>query len=301
MALFGGSARASVVVTPAVVMPCQSVQASIALAKPIDKVRSARIDMGYTNFYRYRWAGHADSAAAAATDAMWLIEDVGTNYGAERNTDDWVGVLSHQLPVAGGRFEGGSTAFRVPSWAPASSAEIARWSCRLVVERAGRDLDERGDFTVIVGHVNAPKDVGGQERVAGKGASQIDIAFSSPIFRAGEQVSGELAITPTIDLPDGDVNVRLSRYRYSHPLERNPAETAIIEGKRVRLRRGIPLTAGVPVRLPFALPLPTDAPPTAAAVHSSIAWFVEAQLLYAGWSGPSIERVRRPIVVVNAP
>jgi hypothetical protein len=36
-------------------------------------------------------------------------------------------------------------------------------------------------------------------------------------------------------------------------------------------------------------------------VHSTINWFVQARLMYAGFNGHVLERVRRPIVVVNAP
>jgi hypothetical protein len=54
------------------------------------------------------------------------------------------------------------------------------------------------------------------------------------------------------------------------------------------------------VTVPFAVPLPEDAPPTAEAVHSSLAWFLEATLSYSKWT-QGIEQVRRPIVVVNAP
>jgi hypothetical protein len=54
------------------------------------------------------------------------------------------------------------------------------------------------------------------------------------------------------------------------------------------------------VTVPFAVPLPEDAPPTAEAVHSSLAWFLEATLRYSKWT-QGIEQVRRPIVVVNAP
>jgi hypothetical protein len=57
----------------------------------------------------------------------------------------------------------------------------------------------------------------------------------------------------------------------------------------------------VPVVLPFEIPLPADAAPTAAAVHSSINWFVQARMMYAGFTGHMLERVRRPIVVINAP
>jgi hypothetical protein len=41
------------------------------------------------------------------------------------------------------------------------------------------------------------------------------------------------------------------------------------------LGKRIPLRTGVPVVL-FEILLPADAPPTAAAVHSSINWFVQA-------------------------
>jgi hypothetical protein len=49
------------------------------------------------------------------------------------------------------------------------------------------------------------------------------------------------------------------------------------------------------------LPLPADAAPTTTAVHSSLSWFVGARVFYSGFTSHQIERVRRPIVVVNAP
>lgn len=52
--------------------------------------------------------------------------------------------------------------------------------------------------------------------------------------------------------------------------------------------------------VPFAVPLPSDAPPTGEAVHSSLVWFLEATLSYSKWT-QGIEHVRRQIVVVNAP
>jgi hypothetical protein len=52
--------------------------------------------------------------------------------------------------------------------------------------------------------------------------------------------------------------------------------------------------------VPFAVQLPEDAPPTATAVHSSLVWFVTAVLMYSKWA-QGVEKVRRPIVVVNAP
>ena len=66
-----------------------------------------------------------------------------------------------------------------------------------------------------------------------------------------------------------------------------------------REQRGRCATAHT-VTVLFAVPLPEDAPPTAEAVHSSLVWFLEATLMYSKWT-QGIEKVRRQIVVVNAP
>ncbi len=71
-------------------------------------------------------------------------------------------------------------------------------------------------------------------------------------------------------------------------------------GPIIKLGKGIPLRAGHPITVPFEVTLPADAAPTAAAVHSSMSWAIAAELFYAGFSGPMTERVRKPIVVVNA-
>jgi hypothetical protein len=78
MGLFGRAAAAEISVSPSVVLPRGAVQVSVTTAKPIDEVTTARVELGYTNFYRYRWAGRADAAATQVTEAMWLVEDVGT-------------------------------------------------------------------------------------------------------------------------------------------------------------------------------------------------------------------------------
>jgi hypothetical protein len=299
--LFGRSTAVEVTVSPSVVLPRQSVEATVAVPKPIDKVTSARIELGYTNFYRYRWAGRADSAAAAASEAMWLTEDVGTNYGTDRDTSDWVSVLTTELPVSAGEFTGGRASFRVPSWAPGSSPQIARWACRLVVERGGRDVDEHGELTVVIGTAHASTEVGPLERVAGTGAAVLDVTLSSPVYRAGDTVNGLVTISPTRDLPDGDLGVCWQFHRYSHPLERTPGPGEAADGPIVNLGKRIPLQAGASVALPFAVALPADAAPTASAVHSSLGWFIQARMYYAGWKGPLPERVRLPFVVVNAP
>ena len=137
--------------------------------------------------------------------------------------------------------------------------------------------------------------------VGGAAETAIDIALSSPVWRAGASITGQVTLMPTMDLPDGDLAVSWQRDRESHPLTRAPGPAGQLDGGMVRLGQGIPLRAGVPVVLPFEIPLPADATPTAAAVHSSINWFVQARVMYAGSESHVIERVRRPIVVVNAP
>ena len=59
----------------------QTVQATVTTDRPIDKVSSATLEWGYTNFYNYHWADRVDSAAAAANDSIWPKDQVGTNYG----------------------------------------------------------------------------------------------------------------------------------------------------------------------------------------------------------------------------
>ncbi|WP_319446795.1 MULTISPECIES: hypothetical protein [unclassified Mycobacterium] len=301
MGLFSRSGGAVVTVTPEVVAPRQTVQATVTTDKPIDKVSSARLDWGYTNFYRYHWAGRVDSAAAAGNDSIWTADQVGTNYGGDRDTDDWVSVIVEDVPIATGEFTGASSTFCIPSWAPASSSAIARWECRLTVARGGRDIDTRGEFTVLVGTADVEAYTEPLEVVAGAAETVIDVTLSKPVWRAGETITGQATLTPTMDLPDGDLAVSWQRERESHPLTRAPGPGGQLDGRIVSLGKRIPLRAGVPVVLPFEIPLPDDAPPTAAAVHSSINWFVQARLMYAGFTGHQLERVRRPIVVVNAP
>jgi hypothetical protein len=299
--LFDRSAGAQVMVTPAVVSPRQTVQATIGTDKPIDKVTSATVEWGYTNFYRYHWAGRADSAAAAVNDSWVMMGEVGTNAGSERDTDEWVGVTKVELPLASGEFTGGSSTFTVPSWAPGSSPVLARWSCRLTVQRGGRDVDTRGDFTVVIGPVDLQVEHAATEHVDGSHDTDIDIALPSSIYRAGATINGQITLTPHADLPDGEAAVYLQRHRDSHPVTRSPAAADVLAGRTLQLGKGIALRAGSPVILPFALPVPEDAPPTASAVHSSLRWAVEARMFYKGFTSQLTERARRPVVVVNAP
>jgi hypothetical protein len=299
--LFDRSSGAHVTVTPAVVSPRQVAQAIIATDKPITKVSSATVEWGYTNFYRYHWAGRADSAAAAMNDSIWMMDQVGTNYGSEKDADDWVAVTRAELPLSAGEFTGGSSTFTVPSWAPGSSPVLARWSCRLTLQRGGRDVDTRGDFAVVIGPADTEVEDAPTEHVDGSHDTDIDIALPSPIYRAGDTINGQVTLRPHQDLPNGDVAVYWQLLRESHPLVRSPAAATTMEGRIVQLDKKILLRADAPVVLPFALPLPEDAAPTGTAVHSSLSWFVAVRMYYAGFTSHLTERARRPIVVVNGP
>ncbi|WP_428340172.1 hypothetical protein [Mycobacterium sp.] len=268
--------------------------------KPIRDVTSARIELGYDNFFRYRWAGHADAAATAATSAMWLTEDVGTTYGTDRNTKEWIGIFAAEIPTPTSEFTEGSATFRIPSWAPASSSQIAGWSCRLVVQRRGVDIDEAAEFSVVTGVNDAPNDVGVLEQVTGGAASRLDIELPRAVFRAGETIKGAVIVTPSQILPPGDVRVRWQWQRDSHPRTRTPGFDEVASGRTVQLEKHLVLREGTPVRLPFQTELPVDAAPSASAVNSSMRWFVNATMCYAGFSSPGTESVRQPITVVSA-
>lgn len=301
MGLFKRTSGAQVSVTPAVVSPRQTVQATITTDKPVDKVSSATLEWGYTNFYRYRWAGRADAAATAANDSWLMMGEVGTDAGSEKDTEDWVGVTKVELPVAGNEFSGGSSSFTVPSWAPGSSDVLARWSARLTIARGGRDIDSRGDFTVVIGANDLQVTDEPQARTGGDGETDIDIVLPSLVFRAGETINGSITLAPRADMSDGELKIYWGHRRISHPLERTPAIAGgTRSGPSVKLGKGIALRANTPVTVPFAVPLPSDAPPTGQAVHSSLVWFLEATLSYSKWT-QGIEQVRRQIVVVNAP
>lgn len=301
MGLFKRTSGAQVSVTPAVVSPRQTVQATITTDKPVDKVSSATLEWGYTNFYRYQWAGRADAAATAANDSWLMMGEVGTDAGSEKDTEDWVGVTKVELPVAGNEFSGGSSSFTVPSWAPGSSDVLARWSARLTIARGGRDIDSRGDFTVVIGANDLQVTDAPQARTGGDGETDIDIVLPSLVFRAGETINGSITLTPRADMSDGELKIYWGHRRISHPLERTPAIAGgTRSGPSVKLGKGIALRANTPVTVPFAVPLPSDAPPTGQAVHSSLVWFLEATLSYSKWT-QGIEQVRRQIVVVNAP
>jgi hypothetical protein len=212
-----------------------------------------------------------------------------------------VSVIVEDLPIAEGEFTDAASSFRIPSWAPASSPAISRWECRLTVDREGSDVSARGEFTVRIGTTDVESYVEPLEHVSGAAETVVDVSLTKPVWRAGETVTGHVTLTPTADVPDGDLAVSWQRERDSHPLTRTPGPGDQLDGRIIQLDEHIQLTPGTPVTFAFELDLPDDAPPTAAAVHSSINWYVQARLMYAGVDGPVLERVRRPITVVNAP
>jgi hypothetical protein len=283
----GPSSRTSdveITVSPPVATPRQTVTAAVTAAEAIDEVTAARLEWGYTNFFHYRWAGDAEGGPSA---------------GGDRDTDEWVSVTRVDLPIAAGEFAGGSWTFRLPSWAPASSTEIARWSARLVVERGSRDIDTHGEFAVKIGPADVVAEDDPMEVLTGAAATAIDIVLPTSVFVAGETIRGQAILTPTVDLPDGDLAVSWQRRRVSHPLNRDPSPEHSLDGRIMVLGDRIPLRGGVPITMPFEIPLPADAPPTSAAVHSSMDWYVQARMFYAGSDSHLPERVVRPIVVVN--
>jgi hypothetical protein len=301
--LFSRSGDVTVTVSPPVAALRDVVTAKAVVHTPdgkIDKVTSATLDWGYTNYFNYHWAGRVDSAAAAGNDSVLMMGQVGTNYGGDRDTDEWVSVTKVELPIGTDEFTGGTSTFRVPSWAPASSKEIAAWSCRLIVVRGGRDIDTHGEFAVRIGRDNVSDELDPMERVMGDAETVINIDLPTTVWAAGETIRGHVTLTPTVDLPNGELAVTWQRRRESHPLTKNPGPGGSLDGRIIELGKGIPLRAGAPITLPFEIPLPPDAPPTASAVHSSMDWFVQARMFYAGFSAHTTERVVRPIVVVSA-
>ena len=156
------------------------------------------------------------------------------------------------------------------------------------------------EFTVVTGPDDAPADIGALEQVTGSAACRLDIDLPRAVFRAGETIEGAVVVTPSRDLPAGDVRVRWQWQRDSHPRTRTPGFDEVANGRTVQLDKHVSLREGTPVRLPFHAVLPVDAAPTASAVNSSMRWFVNATMFYAGFASPGTESVRRPIAVVSA-
>ena len=181
--------------------------ATVTTERPIDKVSAATLEWGYTNFYRYRWAGRADSMATEMNDVWWLMGEVGTDAGSEKDTDDWVCVTRVEIPIVGGQFTGVTSSFTVPSWAPGSSDALARWSARLLFDRGGRDIDTHDEFTVLLGRDDGEVADEAQRHTAGDGETDMAIVLSSTVFVAGETINGSITLTPNVDMSDGEIGI----------------------------------------------------------------------------------------------
>ena len=201
----------------------------------------------------------------------------GTNYGGDRDTDEWVGITKVEMPIATGELTGGASTSGCRL-----GARVIEGDRRLVVPAGCRARRPRyrhhGEFTVRIGRADVLAEERPMEVIMGDAATVIDIAVPTPVWCAGEAIRGQVTLTPTMDLPDGDLAVCWQRHRESHPLSRTPSPGGSRDGPMVPLGKRIPLRAGSPILLPFEIPLPADAPPTAAAVHSSMNWFVQARL-----------------------
>ncbi len=243
---------------PGVVRPRQSVTATVTADKPVDKVTSARLEWGLRQLLPVSLGRPGDSAASAANDTLWMAGEVGTDYGGERDTDDWVCVSRTEIPP----------------WLPMSSPEPPhhsrcrpgsgliplRWragGCRLVLDRGGRDVDAKGEFTVVIGVGDVDAVDEPQERYMGDAASQLDIVLASPVGGlAGAAITGHLVVRPQQDLPTADIAVYWQREREHHPLERYPAQGGTLDGPPLHLGKKVPMLGGTEFELPFALPLP---------------------------------------------
>ncbi|MEV4420603.1 hypothetical protein AB0L40_11610 [Patulibacter sp. NPDC049589] len=280
--------------------PTDTVTVTVALDEPVDRVEGARLELGYVNRYPYRWAGRRAVSSASLDHDLFSTVDVGTDYGSDRDTEEWVHVLDVPLPAAGGRLEAGTrdVQLRVPSWAPGSSDVMVRWMIRLHVERSGRDVTAEEELTVLV----APPDPAPEqphERLEGQGA-EVVVVPDRDWWRPGEELRGTVLITPTAPVSTGTLDVRIERLRISHPLVRTPGGTQVIERPSVRVAKGFTLRTGVETAIPFVIAVPEDAPPTTESVHASVAWFVRASVEYPGHASIWPDRVRRGFGVFTA-
>lgn len=284
------------------VRPTETVTASVKVDDAIDGITAARVELGYVNGYRYRWAGRTDAAAHTNDLSIATMGQVGTNYGSEKDTEDWVHVLEEPLPVAGGTLGAGTytAALRLPSWAPGSSDDAVRWQVRLRVERSGRDVEEDATITVLSVPPEPPpaelplvpgNRIGGNEL-------DFDITTERTCYRPGETVSGVVRLTAVKDLSKrGELAISFVRHRLSHPLEKTPgSETEAFTRPHLVVAKDIVFNNGVTVELPFSAVLPEGSDPTTEAVHSSLQWYVYGRVMFEGLTG-GVESARRGIVV----
>lgn len=296
MGMFGSSASITVTLTPTEGRTGTEIRADVAVDGTIDKVRSATLDWGYVNFYRYRWVGSTDASNTHGVGGTMLGGgDYSSQAGTDKKTQDWVSVQRFDLPLVHGEFRGGSSVFRVPSWAPGSSDAMARWECRVDVDRPRRDIHGAGEFVVRV--PARERDLTVTEHLLGD-AAEIDIVPDRPGWRAGENITGRLSITTRSALPPADVLVYLTRERVSHPLTKVPAAHGEQDFDRTQLSKTLVLPVGSS-DVPFSIPTEKDHAPSGESVHCTLNWYIQARIMYRGFT-TGVDRVRRGISIHNA-
>ncbi len=62
MRLERSRSKLAIELNPDVLLPTERLTATVSIAERIDRVRDARVELGYVNAYRYRWAGRNDPA-----------------------------------------------------------------------------------------------------------------------------------------------------------------------------------------------------------------------------------------------
>lgn len=308
MGLFSRKAAATVELSPqGPFRATETVTATVTLAEPLDKVTSAQVELGYVNGFRYRWAGRGDAAMKYDNSSLLLTGQVGTDYGSDKDTTAWVPALAEPLVVAGGVLGAGThqVALRLPSWSPGSSKEVVQWQVRLRVERGGKDVEVEAPLTVLVAAPDpAPAStdlrlIQGERAIAN--TIDFDIVTERSCYRPGDEVRGVIGVNSR-EIPTRRclVAIWFQKVQESHPVEKTPGgATESFVRPIVNIAKDVQLTAGVRSEFPFAITLPADADPTTAAVNSSLDWFVQAKVEFAGATG-GIERAQREFIVHTA-
>ncbi|WP_051222924.1 hypothetical protein [Conexibacter woesei] len=299
------AAAATVGVTPQTVTATDEVRVVVTLPEPIDKVDSAVVELGYGNTYRYRWAGRHDAAAKFDDMSLVTMDQVGTDYGSDRSTSDWVAALNQPLPVAGGTLRAGEheVRLRVPSWAPGTSRSTVTWEARLRVARPGRDVEAAQPFEVLIAAPDPPP--AAMPLIQGTrvmhNSIEWDITTERTCYRPGDVIAGTIALTPREPISrTGELAVYFMTVFTSHPLERTPAlDTETQTRPPIKIAEDLQLREGETTTLPFSVTLPDEVDPTTEAVHSSVDVFLLARIMFSGLTG-GVESARRGIVVFTA-
>ncbi|CAM3972955.1 hypothetical protein [Smaragdicoccus niigatensis] len=280
----------------------ETITVSVNLDEALDGVTAAKVELGYVNVFRYRWAGRADAAFSQGADSLLMMGEVGTNYGTEKDGEAWVHVLEEPLLVADGLLGAGShqVAVRLPSWAPGSSAKVVQWQVRLHVERGKKTATSQAPFQVLIAAPEPkPTDlplIQGERALAN--TLHFEIETDRACYKPGEEVRGVVAVTSREPVSrKALVAGWFQRLQASHPVEKTPGSaTEEYTRPMVTFAKDVQLRQHQRAEFPFALTLPLDVDPTTEAVNSSIDWFVQIKVEFAGATG-GIERAQRGIVV----